>query len=166
MTLSLFDGSPRTTVAATPSVVPGGRLPRPDDAEALATLMYDAYRGTVDDAGETREDTRSEVEKLVRGDFGAFDVPASLVVERGGRLASATIVTRDRTRYATGDAFVAFSMTAPEWKRHGLARLGLLHVIALLRARGEPRVHLLVTCANIPAVRLYESLGFVMMMRK
>ncbi len=165
MTLSLVESRENASVAV-PVVISGGRLPRADDAEALATLMYDAYRGTIDDTGETREDTCVEVEKLFRGDFGALDIPASLVVERDGKLASATIVTRDRTKYATGEAFVAFSMTAPEWKRQGLARLGLLHVISLLRGRGEPRVHLLVTCENTPAVRLYESLGFVVKMRK
>ena len=155
-------------VSAAPCVpvLSGARPLQAGDAEALAVLMYSAYRDTVDDGGETMDVAHREVEKLLRGDFGQLDAPVSVVVERDARIASATIVTRDRTSYATGEAFIAFSMTAPEWKRQGLARWALRHVIGLLRMRGEPRVHLLVTCLNTPAVRLYESLGFVEVMRK
>jgi ribosomal protein S18 acetylase RimI-like enzyme len=34
-------------------------------------------------------------------------------------------------------------------------------VIDMLRSRGEPRLHLVVTRTNEPAVALYRSLGFV-----
>lgn len=143
--------------------LPGLRLFAPDDAEQLARLMLDSYRGTVDDGGETLDDARREVTKLIAGDFGSVDWEASLVVELDGELISATIVTRDRVApppLSAGEAFVAFSMTAPDWKRRGLARSCLLRVIELLQARGEPRLHLVVTRTNAPAVRLYRSLGF------
>lgn len=156
-----------------PPRIHGARTPAPTDAEPLAQLMFDSYRRTIDDAGETLDDARSEVAKLFRGDFGTFDIAASLVVaqdrgrsaadvaDQSAPLASATLITRDRTKYATGEAFLAFSMTAPAVKRQGLARAGLLHAIHILHARGESRLHLVVTRANTPAVRLYESLGFV-----
>jgi ribosomal protein S18 acetylase RimI-like enzyme len=131
--------------------------PSDADAEPLARLMLDAYAGTIDNAGdETIETARVEVAKLVRGDFGPFDAASSVVVERDHALASATIITRDR-----GEPLLAFSMTAPRWKRQGLARAGLLHVMHGLHARGECRLHLVVTAGNTPAESLYRSLGFV-----
>lgn len=137
----------------------------PEDAEGLARLMLDSYRGTVDDDGETLDDARSTVAALIAGDFGALDRAASVVVEREGGLVSATIITRDRVApppltAGGGEAFLAFSMTAPAWKRRGLARASLMHVVGLLHRRGEPRVHLVVTRTNTPAVMLYRSLGF------
>lgn len=33
-----------------------------EDGPLLADLMYDAYRGTIDDEGEAREETLSEVQ--------------------------------------------------------------------------------------------------------
>ena len=138
----------------------GMRRPDPGDATSLAQLMFDAYRGTVDDSGESLDDARAEVAKLFRGEYGRLDLPASSLIERAGVAASATIVTRDPTPYFTGEAFVAFSMTAPPWQRQALARNGLLHAVRTLRERGEPRLHLVVTRANVAAVRLYESLGF------
>lgn len=142
---------------------PGLRPFTTADADPLAHLMLDSYRGSVDDNGETLEDAKRDVAKLLAGDFGATDYGASVVVEHAGDLASATIITRDRVApppLAPGEAFLAFSMTAPTWKRQGLARSGLTHAIAILRSRGEPRLHLVVTRTNTPAVALYRALGF------
>jgi ribosomal protein S18 acetylase RimI-like enzyme len=138
----------------------GTRAPRASDVEGFANLMWNAYRGTVDDGGESLEDARGEASKTFDGGYGAIDWEASCVVERGGELAAATIVVRDATKWATGEAFIAFSMTSPKWKRQGLARAGMVRALACLSRRGEPRVHLVVTRENRPAVALYESLGF------
>ncbi|MFZ2875418.1 MAG: GNAT family N-acetyltransferase [Phycisphaerales bacterium] len=145
---------------AAPPPPPGLRRLTTHHAAALAHLLYHAYRGTVDDAGESPDDARSEVARLFRGDFGGLD-PASLVIELDGIPASPTIITRDKTTIATGESFLAFSMTSPHANRRGLARAGLLQAIHVLSARQEPRLHLVVTRANTPAVRLYESPGFV-----
>lgn len=143
-------------LAAVPPAPAGLRALLPADAEGLARLMLEAYAGTIDDAGnETIETARAEVSKLQRGEFGALDA-VSVVVEREGLLASATVVTRER-----GEPLLAFSMTAPRWKRCGLARAGLLHVMHALHRRGERRLHLVVTAGNTPAENLYRLLGFV-----
>lgn len=147
----------------------GARVPVASDAAALARLMLDSYAGTIDDSGETLQDAVGEVAKLLAGDFGAFDAAASLVVERdaaaGPTLASATLITRNtgtmKGPIGVGEAFLAFSMTAPAFKRQGLARAGLVAAMSRLRDHGEARLHLVVTRANVPALRLYESLGFV-----
>ncbi len=159
MTLTI---PPRTH--AQPPAHLGLRPFTPADAEPLAHLMLDSYRGSVDDNGETLDDARRDVTKLLAGEFGALDWGASTVVEGPDGLASATIVTRDRVApppLDPGEAFLAFSMTAPPCKRRGLARAGLTQLIATLQTRGESRLHLVVTRTNTPAVSLYRSLGFM-----
>ncbi|MFO0857430.1 MAG: GNAT family N-acetyltransferase [Phycisphaerales bacterium] len=126
------------------------------DAEALAVLMLNSYRGSIDDAGETIVEARSEVAKLLGNEYGMLDRSASLVCDEQGQLASATIITRIRDV-----PFLAFSMTAPPFKRQGLARTGLTRVMTLLAERGERSLRLMVTKGNTPAETLYTSLGFV-----
>jgi ribosomal protein S18 acetylase RimI-like enzyme len=60
-----------------------------------------------------------------------------------------------------GRPFVAFSVTAPDVKGQGLARAGLTRAINRLAAAGDPVLRLVVTQGNLPAERLYASLGFV-----
>ena len=128
---------------------------RATDAEPLAALLLDAYRGTVDDDGETIDDARREIAALFAGQYGELDTDASEVVRRDGALAAATLITRYRDV-----PFLAFSMTAPAWQRRGLARAGIERAISLLAARDERELRLVVTRANDVAVRLYERIGF------
>lgn len=134
---------------------PGARAVRREDAESLARLMLEAYRGTVDDGGETLDDARSEVAKTLDGGYGRFDFDASEVIERGGEIVAGTIVT-----HYEGLPMVAFSLTLPAWRRQGLARGGLRRAMARLASAGYERVQLAVTCGNMPAEHLYGSLGF------
>jgi ribosomal protein S18 acetylase RimI-like enzyme len=138
-----------------PDSDPLARAIRGDDAEALAGLMLDAYRGTIDDGGESIDDARSEIRRLFDGNYGELDLAASEVIERQGVIVSATIVTTYE-----GAPMIAFSMTAPGWKRRGLARAGLVRAMSRLRDAGAARVFLAVTSGNVPAEALYASLGF------
>jgi GNAT superfamily N-acetyltransferase len=139
---------------------PGARRITDADGAALAMLMLNAYRGSVDDGGEGPDEAASEVRKLYDGDFGALDFQTSEVIEREGEVVAATIVTEYE-----GVPLLAFSMTAPAWKRRGLARAGLVRTINRVRAAGRREVFLAVTATNTPALRLYESLGFVVVPR-
>ena len=139
-----------------PPQLPGLRRPVPDDIAGLGRLMEQAYRGSVDDEGEDEAAAVDEVRKTLAGGYGAFDSEASSVLEQAGELLAATLVTRWEER-----PFVVFSMTAPQARRQGLARAGLAWATAVLHERGETQLALVVTTANTPARRLYESLGFV-----
>ena len=132
------------------------RVPQPEDGDALAALMLEAYRGTVDDEGETLEETRAVVQQLFDGDFGALLWAVSEVVEGdGGRLVAATLIT-----IWDNQPFLAFTVTAPSRMRQGLARAGVQRAMNRLRAGDETELRLVVTRGNTPAERLYESLGF------
>jgi ribosomal protein S18 acetylase RimI-like enzyme len=132
------------------------RSPTRSDIASLATLMLRAYRGTVDDDGETAADAEAEVTKTFDGAYGPFLADCSQVVDRSSQLLSATLVTLWEDR-----PFIAFSMTDPDHQRTGLARACMLCALRALRMRGAHEVRLVVTVRNRPAVGLYESLGFV-----
>lgn len=125
------------------------------DAGHIAALMFASYHATPDDEGQGPADAAAETDRLLDGAYGPFDFDASEITFRGDQPASATLVTRYQ-----GDALIAFSMTAPSWKRRGLARAGLIRTLARLAAAGHPAAHLAVTPHNTPARALYASLGF------
>ena len=132
------------------------RCPLPEDRLALAQLMLDSYRGSVDDEGEDLAGSLREVDTLFASEYGDWLPSFSGIVELNGRPAAATLVTRWRNA-----PFIAFSLTHPDFRRRGLARRGLLRVIHALRAADDTCLQLVVTRGNTPAERLYEALGFV-----
>jgi GNAT superfamily N-acetyltransferase len=115
------------------------RQPHPDDLEALAELMLSAYRGTIDDDGETLEDAIREVRSFFDG---APLLEASLVAEDRAGLRSACLVSR-----YDGSPLVAYVMTRPGSKGRGHAGR-LLRVLAAI------------TDGNTPSERLFRRLGF------
>lgn len=144
----------RAALAPPPGV--SVRPPTPEDAEALARLMHAAYAGTIDDEGETLDDTRAVVAQYFAGEFGPPMPAVSEVTERAGELLAATLLTQ-----WWGGPFVAFMITAPQAQRQGLARAGLTRALNRLGAGDEPWLRLVVTEGNTRAEALYASLGFV-----
>lgn len=132
------------------------RHPTADDAEALATLMLDAYLGTVDaDGSETLDDARAEVrgyfsaasgEPLLEHSFVALDRDAPI---------SAVLLSRYE-----GMPLIAYAMTAADRKRRGLVTALTARSLNSLHAAGERHAHLWVTSGNESAERIYEGLGF------
>src|SRR5690349_15253222 len=62
------------------------------DLEALASLMLDAYRGTIDDEGGTKEDALLEVRNTIGGSMGPFLPSCSFLIERNEQVVSACLV--------------------------------------------------------------------------
>lgn len=145
-----------TLAAGDRVVVEGQRRPRPEDERQLAELMLAAYEGTVDKEEETIEQAVDEIRKTFVGDYGPYLPDSSRVVDRDGRIVSATLVTAWQER-----PFVAFSMTAPAFKRQGIARASMVNTMQDVLASGEGLMSLVVTVENRPAFDLYRSLGFV-----
>jgi len=133
------------------------RSVRPDDAEALAVLLFAAYRGTIDDEGDSFAEALEEIEKTFHGDYGRFLPGCSFVAEEGEFLASACLVSFFEPHNAP---LVVFLMTRPETKRRGLARRLLQRSMNALLDEGYTRLTLVVTDGNDPAQRLYKSMGF------
>lgn len=127
-----------------------------EDIAALAALMLDAYRGTIDDEGETLEDAVGAIEALFAGEFGELDPAASVVFRDAGTPVAATFVT-----HHDGHPLIAFSMTSKGALRRGHARRGLHHAFGVLARAGHPDVRLVVTDGNDPAIALYLAEDFV-----
>jgi ribosomal protein S18 acetylase RimI-like enzyme len=133
------------------------RHPADHDAEAIAVLMFEAYRGTIDaEPTDTLDTARSEVATTLEGGYGDPMPEASFLVVEGDRLVSASLVTRWRDH-----PLIAFTMTMPDRAGRGLARAALTRSLTALADAGEDHVDLAVTDGNEPAQHLYETLGFV-----
>ncbi|MEW5825328.1 MAG: GNAT family N-acetyltransferase [Candidatus Bipolaricaulota bacterium] len=144
-------------VRRTPPSSDVSRAVSSSDKEALAILLFAAYRGTIDDEGDSFADALVEIEKTFRGDYGRFLPACSFVVEEGEFLVSACLVTF----FDPHDApLVVFLMTRPEAKRRGLARHALERSMNALLDAGFERLTLVVTDGNEPARSLYRQLGF------
>ena len=131
------------------------RPPRDSDRLALAELMLNAYRGTIDDEGETLEDAMAEVDRTLGGAYGEFLGECSRVIERDGILASACLITLFQ-----GSPWVSVSMTRPRYARQGLARGLMNECMRALQHRGYERIGLMVTKGNAPAEAMYRLMGF------
>jgi ribosomal protein S18 acetylase RimI-like enzyme len=131
------------------------RHPGTHDTEALATLMLDAYEGTIDaDGTETIDVARNEV----AGYFSPRLQPMpehSFVALDGAAPVAAVLVCRHEEL-----PFIAYVMTATAHKGRRLATALTQLTLASLHAAGERQVHLWVTGGNTPAERIYERLGF------
>ena len=127
------------------------------DADDLAILLHAAFRGTIDDEGETHADARKEIDKTFAGEYGLWLPECSFVLEQGEFLASACLISWYEPSAAP---FVVFTMTRPEYKGQGMARYLLKRSINALIAQEYSHLELLVTDGNKPAQALYASLGF------
>lgn len=133
----------------------GVRGAGPSDREALAALLLAAYRGTIDDDGETAEEALAEIDRTLGGDYGPYLEHCSFLVEAEDRAVAASLITR----WAEAP-LVAFVMVDPAFQCRGLGELVLRRSMAALWARGEVELALFVTDGNTPAQRLYDRLGF------
>ena len=70
------------------------RVATPHDTDALGGLMLNAYRGTLDDEGETLEQACDEVRRFFDGAFGPVEALACVVGEHAGQLVSASLCCR------------------------------------------------------------------------
>jgi RimJ/RimL family protein N-acetyltransferase len=129
------------------------RHPSTDDAEALAVLMLDAYRGTIDFEGtETLDVARDEV----RGYFSRTPMLEHSFVALDAEVPVAAVLVG---RY-DGLPLIGYVMTAAAHKGRRLATALNALALASLDAAGERQAHLWVTRGNTHAERIYERLGF------
>jgi N-alpha-acetyltransferase 10/11 len=137
----------------------GVRAPRAADADEIGQLYFDCQVPGADLAGS--REAIEEVRAFFRGGFGEFWSAASGVVETGGRLVAALLAVHRAPWDDTPDCpFITDLFTEPQHRRHGLARGLLLRCLTEASATTRPRVALRADSENVPAMRLYESLGF------
>jgi GNAT superfamily N-acetyltransferase len=145
-------------------VLPVSWMPRTTEANdypALGPLMLAAYRGTVDDEGESESDAAAEVENVVSGEYGRFLLDCSFVVEDGvGRPIGASMVTLSESK-----PLLAQVVVHPDMKRRGVGTSLIAANGNALLAVEHSTLDLFVTEANEPAINLYRKLGFAVVDR-
>ena len=128
------------------------------DAPSLAELMIDAYRGTMDDDGETYDDALAEVHAYLNGERGD---PPWLTMSRQAfvntRLVGACLVAEWSERQLP---IIAYLLTRAEWKRRGIGRQVLSSSLKALREKGFSEVRAVITEGNEPSEKLFRQLGF------
>lgn len=131
------------------------RTIEPSDAAALGALLLAAYRGTVDDEGETLDDAVAEVEGVLGGSNGPFLFDASFVVEDEDGPIGASLIAMWESR-----PLLSYLVVHPRARRRGLGSFLIARSGDALLAAGHPELDLFVTEANEPAVNLYRKLAF------
>ena len=128
-----------------------------NDKHSLGKLMFESYQGTIDSEGETLEETFKEVQVTFDGKYGHFLEDCSFAYEHDGRLLSASVVTW----FEKNDLpLLTCLMTHPKFKKQGIANFLLKQSVNALQNLGYEYLHLYVTSGNVPALRLYEKMGF------
>ena len=123
------------------------------DAEALAQLMLEAYRGTIDDEGEEIEEAREAIDEFF-SDAALLD--ASMIASVGGAAASAALVVS-----LDGGPFISYVVTHPFHKRTGLATQVVTAACRQLADSGENEVSFAITEGNVASEALFSRLGAV-----
>ena len=121
------------------------------DRESLAQHLLDAYRGTVDDEGETFEDALEVADHYLDVLLGGH---STTVWQEGSLVALALVIVVDGRHYIDPVATVA------PLKGRGLGSEAVRRSIGSLHAAGVTEVGAAITDGNEPSERLFSRLGF------
>lgn len=134
------------------------RPPRDSDKGALAELMIDAYRSTIDYDGETVEDAAAEVQAYFSGLRGGEPLlDLSCLAFIGESLISACLAAEWDERQ---HPLIAYVMTGSKSKNLGVGKHLVARVMLGLLGEGYNEVSAVITEGNLPSERLFVALGF------
>lgn len=125
--------------------------PTDEQRDALAAVLLDAYRDTIDDEGETLDDAFDAIDHYVT----SIIRPHSFVVLDGPDLiAFAFVLIVDGTHYIDPVA------VASAQKRRGVGRASVRLCLRSLADAGVADVGATITDGNVASERLFTGLGF------
>lgn len=127
------------------------------DAEALAGLMLDAYRGTIDFDDETLDDARAEVAGFLAGRNDPPMLECSRAAWFDGELAAACLAGWWAAREAP---LIAYCLTRAVDKGRGLGTWLLARTLDALVEAGHGAVWAVITDGNLPSQALFRGAGF------
>ncbi len=123
------------------------------DRDALAQLMLDAYRGTIDYEGETLVEASSEVDEWFAG--------SPLLAHSFAAAADDGLVSANLVMTMHNQPFIALVMTHPLVKRQGYGAAVVQATLESLRDAGHRRVVFYITDGNTASEALFTSLGAI-----
>lgn len=141
-----------TSLNGLPAAEPlSARPPTDADRQALAVLLLDAYRGTIDDEGEGPDEALQAIDEYL----GSVDLLSSRVIESFDRLIAMCLVIE-----LEGIVYINTIAVAADEKAKGLGRSLVLTVLHLLGDGGVSEVGAVITDGNEPSERLFTGIGF------
>ena len=142
----------RASIAGT-SFAPAGSVRHvvDGDRDALAPLLLAAYRGTIDDEGESIDDAFDAIDDYL----GRIVRPHSFVVADGEALIAMSFVV-----VVGGRHYIDPVAVHPDAKRAGVGRAAVATSLGSLVAAGVTEVGATITDGNTASERLFASLGF------
>jgi L-amino acid N-acyltransferase YncA len=127
------------------------RHPADSDRDALAALLLDGYRNTIDDEGEDLDDAYAAIDQYL----ARIERPHSYVVlEHDDVIAFSFVVV------VRGVHYVDPVVVSPARKQSGLGRATVQRCLGSLAAAGIFDVGAAITDGNVASERLFTSLGF------
>jgi len=128
------------------------RKAEPDDARRLATIGYLAWETSILPLLTEMPGMRAAEQRRL----------ASAVQETLERIIVAEVdgVAVGWCSRARGRSYIPFLFVAPEFQNHGIGKLLLARMEAMLELEGSDRVHLETPADNVRAVRFYEHQGY------
>lgn len=134
------------------------RTPQTSDLHALAELMLEAYRDTIDYEGETITGAVDEVQRyLAPGVSNRALLEYSVLLADGTALVSASLVMHSSLRNCP---LIGYVLSHPLWKQRGLALRLVAESLSRLANDGHREVRALITSGNTASERLFLRLGF------
>ncbi|MGF6645647.1 GNAT family N-acetyltransferase [Paraburkholderia sp. GAS82] len=128
-----------------------------EDVPAIASIMYRAFQGTVDDEGMPEERAARKVNAIIDGKYGPFIAAASRVAIVDGECAAFLLAT-DYEPY--GMPVIAAIAVAPEYRRRRYGRLLLQAATQALATLGYCRCCAMISPGNAASEALFVSIGF------
>ena len=129
-----------------------------EDVPALGALLFGAFLGTIDDAGQAMTQYESKATAIVAGRYGEWIPAASWAIEEAGNILSACLVC-DYKLY--GCPVIAVVATTPSRKRSGDGGTLLNAALLSLAMLGYTECCAMITMGNDASERLFSSFGFV-----
>lgn len=132
------------------------------DLDAVAAVVFTANQGTLDALlyrpffGESPMECRHGLLSILAGRYGPLHTRATSAIFFERLLVGISLVLDDDVSKAS---IVEISI-APAHQQRGLGKALLTHSLRILQNQHVESVELAVTKDNLPAIRLYQSLGF------
>jgi GNAT superfamily N-acetyltransferase len=128
-----------------------------EDVPALGALLFGAFLGTIDDAGQAMTQYESKATAIVVGRYGEWIPAASWAIEEADGLRSACLVC-DYKPY--GCPVIAVVATTPSHKRSGDGGRLVDAALSSLGALGYLECCAMIPVGNDASEQLFESRGF------
>lgn len=121
----------------------------------FAQHFLEAFKGTIDDEGETLTDWLIEVKEAFQGKYGPIMEEHSFYIKKEGKIIASTVVALFR-----GIPLVIYVAVDPRDRGRGLGKNLLRKMLDSFCDSMYQEVYLVVTPGNMPAEIIYEQLGF------